>query len=48
MNENTGWGVSVYCFFVAHCPSASSVLIYISIVVGLLQVGVLFKRLRKD
>jgi hypothetical protein len=47
MNENSGWFVSAVGLIIAYLPDPATILVFVSIGVGLLQGCVLIKKLFK-
>jgi high-affinity Fe2+/Pb2+ permease len=48
LNERTGWIVALWGWCVAVMPSATTVLVYLSIVVAVLQILILSRKVFKD
>ena len=46
-DDYTGWVVAAWGFIVAHFPDASTILLWVSIVVGIFQIGYLYWRTKR-
>lgn len=44
IKNHSGWIVAGWGWLVAHCPTASDLLVWVSLIVGVLQAGLLIRK----